>query len=120
MSSHRPSPIINHQSKGLQTRWKLFLGLGLIMAIMAVVIATAYVNLAKIVRSAEIIYAKQFTAAVALKDMRANQNGIREDMLVMMLAEKDPPERKIRLQDIKARLEEIKKDAEKVRRSLND
>ena len=120
MSSHRPSPIINHQPKGLQIRWKLFLGLGLIMAIMAVVIATAYVNLAKIVRSAEIIYTKQFTAAVALKDMRANQNGIREDMLVMMLAEKDPPERKIRLQDIKARLEEIKKDAEKVRRSLND
>ena len=115
MSSNRQSSIINHQSKGMQTRGKLFLGLGLIILILAVVIATAYVSLAKITRSAEIIYTQQFTAAVALKDMRANQNGIREDMLVMMLAEKNPAEQKTRLQDIKGRLEEIKEDAENVR-----
>ena len=104
----------------MRIRGKLFLGLGLIILILAVVIATAYVSLAKLRRSAEIIYSQQFMAAMALKDMRANQNGIREDMLVMMLAEKNPAEQKTRLQDIKGRLEEIKEDAENVRRSLKD
>ncbi len=120
MSSNRPSSIVNHQSKGMQTRGKLFLGLGLIMLILAVVIATAYVSIAKLRRSAEIIYSQQFTATVALKDMRANQNGIREDMLVMMLSEKNSAEQKTRLQDIKGRLGEIKEDADSVRRSLKD
>ena len=120
MSSNHQSSIINHQSKGMRIRGKLFLGLGLIILILAVVIATAYVSLARIMRSAEIIYSHQFVAAMALKDMRANQNGIREDMLVMMLSEKNPAEQKTRLQDIKGRLEEIKEDAENVRRSLKD
>ena len=120
MSSNHQSSIINHQSKGMRIRGKLFLGLGLIILILAVVIATAYVSLARIMRSAEIIYSHQFVAAMDLKDMRANQNGIREDMLVMMLSEKNPAEQKTRIQDIKGRLEEIKEDAENVRRSLKD
>ena len=78
----------------LQTRGKLFLGLGLIIVILAVVIGAAWVNLARITRSQENLYQQKFAAALALKDMRADQNGIREDMLRMMLDERNPLTRK--------------------------
>ena len=108
------------QSSNAQTRVKLFFGLGLIMLILVVVVGAAYLSLSGITRSQELLYRQSFSAAVALKDMRANQNGIREDMLAMMLLEKKSAEQKTRVQDIRERMEGIKKDAERVRIALKD
>ena len=108
------------QSSNPQTRMKLFLGLGLTIVILAVVIGASYLSLATITRTQESLYQQKFAAALALKDMRANQNGIREDMLGMMLDERNPASRKTRLQDIKSRVKDIARDVEKARAGLKD
>ena len=82
------------ESSNSQTRMKLFLGLGLIIVILAVVTGASYLSLATITRTQESLYQQKFAAALALKDMRANQNGTREDMLGMMLDERNLAERK--------------------------
>jgi PAS domain S-box-containing protein len=99
---------------------KLFLGLGLIIVILAVVTGASYLSLATITRTQESLYQQKFAAALALKDMRANQNGIREDMLGMMLDERNLAGRKTRLQDIKSRVKDIARDVEKARAGLKD
>ena len=108
------------ESSNSQTRMKLFLGLGLIIVILAVVIGASYLSLATITRTQESLYQQKFAAALALKDMRANQNGIREDMLGMMLDERNLASRKTRLQDIKSRVKDIARDVEKARAGLKD
>ena len=83
----------------LHTRAKLFLGLLLILVVLAIIIGTAYVNMTNMVRSQERLYKEDFSAAVALKDIRENQNGVREDMMIMMLVKGNSAEQKARLQD---------------------
>lgn len=107
-------------STNLQTRWKLLGGLGLVMVILIVALGSVYVNMADVVRSQETLYRENFVAAMALKDMRANQNGIREDMMVMMLSQKSPSVLKARVEDIRVRTEEIKRDVEKARTALKN
>lgn len=118
MSSDRQPPFIHHQSKGLQTRGKLLLGLALIMVILAIIIGSGYWNMLKVVRSQEGLFQQEFATALYLKDVRSNQNAIRENMMIMMLTKGDSAEQKARLNDARERTKEIEEDLRKIQQAL--
>ena len=105
-------------SANSQTRGKLFLGLGLIIIILMAVIGSAYVNMRDILRSQEGFYKEEFAAAMALKEIRVNQSGIREDMMIMMLAKGNPKEQKARLLDSQQRRKQIDADIDRLHEAL--
>lgn len=84
------------------TRAKLFLGFGLIILLLVAVIATAYTGITTLQAAQQRLYEKDFTIAVALKDIRANQNAINANVLLMLL-ETSPSSRERAQQDITER-----------------
>ena len=66
------------------TRNKLFLGFGLMVVFLAIVIATAYRGIEAIQVSQHSLYQKEFANAVDLLNLRSDENGIRADLLNMM------------------------------------
>jgi len=68
----------------LTTRNKLFLGFGLMIVFLAVVIATAYRGIVMIQASQHSIYQQEFANAVDLLNLRAQENGVRAAALDMM------------------------------------
>ncbi|MFA6108988.1 MAG: methyl-accepting chemotaxis protein [Candidatus Latescibacterota bacterium] len=70
----------------LTTRTKLFAGFGLMIVLLVAVIAATYTGITAIQASEKGLYEHEFAEAVALKDIRANQNGVRAAILDMMLA----------------------------------
>src|SRR5918996_778870 len=69
----------------LTTRTKLFVSFGVMIVLLAVVMLTAYRGITAIATSQQNLYAQEFANAVDLKDIRANQNGMRAALLTMML-----------------------------------
>ena len=69
----------------LSTRAKLFLSLGIMNLLLAGVIVTAYTGITRIQESQRKLYEEEFKNTLDLKDVRSNQNGIRADLLAMML-----------------------------------
>jgi methyl-accepting chemotaxis protein len=90
----------------LTTGAKLFLGFGLMIIFLAAVIVIAYLDIAAIQRSQKRLYEGEFANAVDLKDVRANQNGVRVALLNMMLVAKRSDQEALH-QEIKARVKEI-------------
>ena len=72
----------------LTTRNKLFVGFGLIFALMAWVIATAYTGIATIQESQDRLYKEDFANVRDLMALRAYQNEIRALMLEVQLLSK--------------------------------
>jgi len=105
-------------SANLQNRGKLFLGLGLIIVILIAVIVVAYMDLRDVLRSQEEFYKHEFAGAVALKDVRSNQNAIREDVMIMILSMKNPKEQKARLHDAQERKKKIDEDIDRLQMAL--
>jgi methyl-accepting chemotaxis protein len=89
----------------LTTRNKLFLGFGLMIAVLATVIATAYWSIASIQASQRTLYEKEFSNAVDLLNILSDQNGVRASLLSMMAAT-TAAERETWHQDIKQRSKE--------------
>ena len=89
----------------LTTRGKLFTGFGLMIVFLAIVIATAYLGITAIQAAQKNLYEQDFTVAVALKDLRSNQNGVRAALLTMVATEK-PSDRDTAQQDIQEREQE--------------
>ncbi len=100
-----------------QMRGKLFFGLFILMAILAASVLLSYVSTSRMRDSQENLYREKFSNALALKDIRANQNGIRENMLEAQITD-SPSVRDNRLQDAERRTAEIDKDLEAVARRL--
>jgi len=69
----------------LTTRTKLFLGFGLMVVLLALIVGTAYTSIATMRSSLETLSRIDFTNVRDLKDIRANQNGIRAEALEMLL-----------------------------------
>jgi len=90
----------------LTTRNKLLLGFGLIILFLMIIIIESYTTITAMQVSQAGLYEKEFTSAVELKDMRANQNAIRANLLAMMLVT-DPSELRIRSHDIEIRTKEV-------------
>ena len=89
----------------LATRAKLFWSFGSMVALLAVVIVTGYSGVTAIQEAQKTLYEQDFAVAVALKDLRSNQNGIRAALLTMMAAS-GPSDRDAARQDIKGRVQE--------------
>jgi PAS domain S-box-containing protein len=90
----------------LTTRAKLLVSFGLMIVLLAAMIATAYRGITAIQESQKSLYEQDFAAAVDLKDIRANQNGVRAALLDMMLATEGPG-RTTWHQEIKDRVKKI-------------
>jgi len=69
----------------LTTRMKLLLGFGLMVLFLLAVSIAAYVVSTDLRNTLESLYEEQFALAVDLKTMRANQNAIRADLLIMLV-----------------------------------
>ncbi len=102
-----------------QMRSKLFLGLFLLIAILVATMVLAYVSTLRMRESQESLYREKFSNALALKDIRANQNGVRENMLEAELSD-NPALRENRVQAAAQRTVEIDKDIREVVRRLKD
>jgi methyl-accepting chemotaxis protein len=89
----------------LTTRSKLFLGFGLMVILLLIVIVTAYAGFTALLESQQRFYNQDFANAIDLKDVRSNQNAVQADLLFMMLAT-GRSDRDARQQDIKERLKE--------------
>jgi len=90
----------------LSTRNKLFLGFGLMIAFLAIVIATAYRGIATIQASQHSLYQKEFANTVDLMTMRSDENGVRAALLEMLVATTRADQESWH-QDIKERSKEI-------------
>ena len=69
----------------LSTRAKLFLGFGLMVLLLVVMVTTAYDGIGTIRASQQRLYEVDFADAVDLSLLRANSNGARMETLEMML-----------------------------------
>jgi methyl-accepting chemotaxis protein len=89
----------------LTTRNKLFLGFGLIILFMIMIIIESYTTISAMQMSQQHIYEKEFSTEIDLKDIRSNQNAIKANLLAMMLAQ-DNEALQVFEQDIEARDQE--------------
>jgi methyl-accepting chemotaxis protein len=86
----------------LSTRQKLLLGFGIMIVLLAIVMFTAYTNIRTIQNTQTRIYEEDFANALALKEIRTNQNAIRENQLIIILST-DRAEHERRFSDIEER-----------------
>src|SRR5690554_5633593 len=70
----------------LKTRNKLLLAQGLLGIIMVLAMGNVYLSLREVEASQQALYENNFRNAVALKDIRANQNANRANSLAMLEA----------------------------------
>jgi len=104
----------------LSTRNKLFLSFGLMIAFLAIVMATAYRGIATIQASQKSLYQKEFTNAVDLLNLRSDENGMRAALLSMM-AVTGNADRETWHQEIKERSKEINEGIQRLLgRNRND
>ena len=89
----------------LTTQAKLFWSFGLMVALLAVVIVMGYSGVTAIQEAQKNLYEQDFAVAIALKELRSNQNGSRAALLTMIATEK-PSDRDAAQQDIKGREQE--------------
>jgi methyl-accepting chemotaxis protein len=104
----------------LTTRSKLFLGFGMMVAFLAIVMATAYLGIAGIRASQKNLYQEDFANAVDLLDLRSDENGIRAALLSMMSVTKRS-DQEIWHQEIKERTKDIGEATQRLlERNRND
>jgi methyl-accepting chemotaxis protein len=72
--------------ENLKTRNKLLLAQGMVVLILGVAGGNIYQSLREVEASLQALYQKHFRNAVELKDIRANQNASRANLLAMALA----------------------------------
>ena len=89
----------------LATQAKLFWSFGLMVTLLAVVIVMGHSGVTTIQEAQKNLYEQDFAIAVTLKELRANQNGVRAALLTMVTTEK-PSDRAAAQQDIKEREQE--------------
>jgi methyl-accepting chemotaxis protein len=90
----------------LTTRSKLFLSFGFMMALLAIVVVTAYVAIKELQESEKTLFERDFNVAVDLVELRADANRQRARMLEMIL--------KTRKSDQEAEIQEIKAHAKEI------
>lgn len=97
----------------LGTRYKLFIGFGLMIILLVIVSAVAYIDITAIKESQKGMYEKDFADARDLLILRTNQNGVRADLLTMMLVP-SRSDQDIWHQSIKERGKEIEQVMQKI------
>ena len=89
----------------LTMRAKLFWSFGLMLTLLAAVIVTGYSGVTAIQEAQKNLYEQDFAVAVALRELRSNQNGSRAALLTLV-ATQEPSDRDAARQDIKEREQE--------------
>ncbi|MFA6980831.1 MAG: methyl-accepting chemotaxis protein [Ignavibacteriaceae bacterium] len=103
----------------LSTQAKLFIGFGLMIIFLLVVMITAYSGTAAIQESHKSTF-DAFANSMDMKDMRSNQNAVRANLLNMILVT-DQVERDRLLQDIQKRDKENTENMQRItQRNAND
>ena len=97
----------------LTTRGKLFAGFGLIIILLAAVIATAYNSLTAIENTQRELYEEDIANAIATYNIRVNMNGARAALLDMVLIS-TRSEQEAWHEDIKERTKAINADIQKL------
>jgi len=97
----------------ISTRTKLFVGFGLMIIFLAIVIITGYNSIKTIQKSQEELYRTDFSVAINLVEMRSGQNRARAQLLEMMMTD-DRKKQQALEQDIKERSNEIDQDIKKL------
>ena len=92
----------------LSTRAKLLLGFGFMIILVAIVAMTAYRSITAMQESQKTLYEREFANAVDLKDVRANQNAVRADILSMFLLTRRSDQEALD-QDFKSRAKHVAK-----------
>jgi methyl-accepting chemotaxis protein len=82
---------------------RVFLGFGVLVALVAAVIASGFGGLSALQDAQTRLYEREFQNAVDLKDIRSNQNAIRAAIFIMLV---QPSELDAQLQDLRARVAE--------------
>ncbi len=103
----------------VQMRSKLLLGLISLVVIVGVVTVAAYFNISAMKESQDKLHERESDALLALKDIRSNQIGIREDEL-MMLVRDDPASQDSKQRDIQSKTAELVKDSNLVAQIMQD
>ena len=97
----------------MQLRSYLFLGLLVLIVILAVTIAFSYVSASRMQVFQQNLYREKFISALDLKDIRSNQSAIREDMLEAELSD-NSAFRVSKIHDAAQRTAETDKDIQAV------
>ncbi|HEY6838765.1 MAG TPA: methyl-accepting chemotaxis protein, partial [Geobacteraceae bacterium] len=103
----------------MSTRAKLFIGFGAMVVLLAVMAVTAYWGITEVVVSEKQLYEEEFGVVMRLKDIHANQNGIREGMLAIILTNDRRAINGI-LQDVEARAKAVDEALPVIRRALRN
>jgi len=74
----------------LSTRAKLFVGFGLMVLLLGVLIVTAYQGISKIQVSERELFEEEFRNVVDLRGIRSTQNAVRANLAILMLRNKGP------------------------------
>ncbi|MCI0530116.1 MAG: methyl-accepting chemotaxis protein, partial [Nitrospira sp.] len=90
----------------LSTRAKLFLGFGLMIVFLIIIIVTAYISIVAIQESQKILFEKDFIIATDLLELKSNQNRQHSQILEMTLRTSKSDQESIE-QNIKASAKEI-------------
>jgi methyl-accepting chemotaxis protein len=98
----------------MATKKKLFLGFGFIIVLMIIALIFCYKGIEQVQDAHGLLYNKEFQIAVGLKDIRANQNGIRANVL-FLLTVKDPSMVQQRIANTKERAKLISDDIHKLK-----
>ncbi|MCL5024402.1 MAG: PAS domain S-box protein [Nitrospirae bacterium] len=106
-------------SGNIQMRGKLFIALLFLVAIMAALIVVPYTNMTGMRAAEEKFYAKQFSAALDLKDVRSSQNAIQVDLFEMILTD-SPSVRDLARTDIKERSMDIGEKLDRISQRVKD
>ncbi|MDA8164503.1 MAG: methyl-accepting chemotaxis protein [Desulfobacteraceae bacterium] len=103
----------------LSTRKKLMLGFGLMVLFLLAIMALGYGGIERIQSSQQQIYDRYFAYAMALKDVRADEYAVREDLLAVSLA-RDPASQDLRFRDIQERSRQITQSLAFLRKGLSN
>ena len=74
--------------ENLSTKGKLYLGFSLMIVLLAAVVVTAQRSITSILESQKKLYSVEFANALGLQLLRNDQNGVRADVLTMMILNK--------------------------------
>src|SRR5579859_2901662 len=102
----------------LRTKSKLFLGCAIFLLLLVAVTVIGYVTLRELVQSEKSLIENEVAAVIAMRDVRAHQNGMREDALVASIAT-DPATVETRIRDMQDRSETINRSMPLVLRELS-
>ncbi len=106
-------------TSNLSVRARLFIGLAILPVIVVVFAIAAYVNVTALKESQKSIYERESYSALAIKDIRSDQNGIEADTLAMFVTD-DPSVLDARIRDIQARKKSIDENLRQAASRLKD